>query len=553
MFTVVNAVLLRPIGVDDPDRVVRVHQASRNSIGTNWEYADFLELHARSRALPLEASRSDTAQLTTAPDAAGAAVRIDYVSGGYFSLLGGRTGAGRPLVMADDDPAAAAVAVLSTALWRARFGGDPAVVGRTVWLDGRPTTVVGIGASSFTGVADRAPDVWVPLAALRTSSLGGTPRAFTVNVVGRLPATKTRAESEGEVGSIAAALQEGRGLVDPGARLVAADTRLSGPDRGATRVVAIVAVVVGLVLLLACANVTNLLLASATTRQREMAMRLALGAGRGRLLRQLLSESLLLGLVGGACGLLFTVWVLPFLASLAHAPASLNLSPDWRVLTFLLLVSIGVGIGAGLAPARYGANGDLSAPMKTAGANGRLRSLLVGAQAAGSLVLLVLASLLLRAMVEAARVEPGIDADKLASVSPLFGRGRYAGAAAESYWRPAVDRVAALPGVERTALAEFPPFANGARVTSFVRDGARYTIYFNATTADYFATVGLRRGTRSWLHRRRGIGRRAGGGDHRPASRVISGRAATRSAPPSMTSSMTGSRFASSASSPISP
>ena len=498
------------------DRVVRVHQASRNSIGTNWEYADFLELHARSRALPLEASRSDTAQLTTAPDAAGAAVRVDYVSGGYFALLGGRTGAGRPLVMADDDPAAAAVAVLSAGLWRARFGGIPlSSVGPSGSMAGRrPSLASARRLSPESPIARRMSGCrWRRFAPHRRASRRARSRSMSsAGCQRRRRAPNQRARS-------AASRRRCRRAAAwsiPGARLVAADTRLSGPDRGATRVVAIVAVVVGLVLLLACANVTNLLLASATTRQREMAMRLALGAGRGRLLRQLLSESLLLGLVGGACGLLFTVWVLPFLASLAQAPASLDLSPDWRVLTFLLLVSIGVGIGAGLAPARYGANSALSAPMKTAGANGRLRSLLVGAQAAGSLVLLVLASLLLRAMVEAARVEPGIDADKLASVSPLFGRGRYAGAAAESYWRPALDRVAALPGVERTALAEFPPFANGARVTSFVRDGARYTIYFNATTADYFATVGLRGGARSWLHRHRGIGRRAGGRDHRP-------------------------------------
>ena len=257
--------------------------------------------------------------------------------------------------------------------------------------------------------------------------------------------------------------------------------------------------VIGLVLLLACVNVTNLLLASATTRQREFAVRLALGASRWRIVRQLMTESLVLGIAGGASGLLFTTWLVPLLARVAEAPATLDFSPDIRVYGFLGAISLVAGLGAGLVPARHAMRDNFASPLKgsSPGAGGTSRSrasrsALVGIQAAASLVLLVVAALLTRGMVRATQVDVGFDAHRLLTIDPEFARGAYDAAGAKAYWTRALERVGALPGVQLASLAEYPPFSGASRVTIFGRGSRRYAIYHNDTSAEFFATVGLR-------------------------------------------------------------
>ena len=203
-------------------------------------------------------------------------------------------------------------------------------------------------------------------------------------------------------------------------------------------IVVIVMTAIGLVLLLACVNVANLLLASAISRQREIRVRLALGASRGRIGRQLLTESLSLGLVGGASGLLFTIWLVPLLAATAHAPISVDLAPDMRVYLFLGLVSVVAGFGAGLAPARHAIRDHLMSPLKGVGARAadvtrpvRLRPAFVGVQAGAALVLLVLVLFLARGMVRASQVDIGFDGGRLLTMSPAFGRGTYDAAGSE--------------------------------------------------------------------------------------------------------------------------
>ena len=395
---------------------------------------------------------------------------------------------------------------MSHATWIARLGANPSIVGRPVWLNGAAFTVVGVAERGFTGTTDTPPAVWAPIASYHVA-LGGPPLDRTssarVNIVGRIASGMSSAQATMELSAVAAAIRtsavEGAEPLT-GVHFETAAGRMNRSESALIALlVAIVMTVIGLVLLLACVNVANLLLASAISRQREMGVRLALGASRGRIVRQLMTESLSLGVAGGMSGLLFTVWLVPVLARAARVPASIDFAPDIRVYLFLGIISVLAGLGAGLAPARHAMRGNFASPLKgsntpTAGSarSARLRSALIGVQAAASIVLLVLAGLLGRALVRATHVDVGFDAGRLLAISPEFGRGTYDAAGAKAYWDLALERVRALPGVQSASLAEYPPFSGSSRVTVFRQPGGRYTITHNDTRADYFATLGLR-------------------------------------------------------------
>ena len=207
----------------------------------------------------------------------------------------------------------------------------------------------------------------------------------------------------------------------------------------------------------------------------------------------------MLGIAGGVSGLLFTTWLVPILARVAEAPATLDFDPDIRVYSFLGAISLVAGLGAGLVPARHAMRDTFASPLKgsSPGAGGTSRSrasrsALVGIQAAASLVLLVVAALLTRGMVRATQVDVGFDAHRLLTIDPEFARGTYDAAGANVYWTRALERVRALPGVQLASLAEYPPFSGASRVTIFGRGNSRYVIYHNDTGGEFFATVGLR-------------------------------------------------------------
>jgi predicted permease len=258
--------------------------------------------------------------------------------------------------------------------------------------------------------------------------------------------------------------------------------------------------VLGLILLLACTNVTNLLLAGAIARQREVGLRLALGASRGRVVRQLLTESLMLGALAGGVGLFCARWLLPIVARALDAPDTIDVAVDVRVYGFVFAATLLAGLVSGLAPARYGARGNLAAPLKGAaggragGKPGRTRSALVGVQAAASIMLLVLAALLARSMIQVVRIDLGFDIDGVLAVTPEFRAGGYDAARAADYWDRVVDRVSGLPGVEHVAVANYPPFALGGGYGPgfpLERDAQGSWAFFHNTSANYFATVGI--------------------------------------------------------------
>ena len=282
----------------------------------------------------------------------------------------------------------------------------------------------------------------------------------------------------------------------PVVRLYSAASPIDGPDRAESYVaMACIFTVVGLVLVLACANTANLLLAGAATRAREIGVRLALGSTRIRLVKQMVTESLLLGLMAGSLGLLFAVWFVPVLGSILEMPPEFRAVPDGRVLLFAVAIATICGLGAGIAPARYGARGDVLSALKSqSGGSGtavpsRLRTSFVGFQAAVSMLLLVSAALLARTAILMTRADIGFDADRMLAVSLSAPR---TGFDQQGYFQSALAALRDVPSVERASLTQYQPFGHSVERDYFSHDGRSYALYVNRSDADYFPTAGLR-------------------------------------------------------------
>ncbi len=510
VFTILNASVLRPYGMDAPRDVVRVQMLVKNGVANEWPYHAFAGMRERASHARVEASLQESVRFSLSPtETPFRADTLLLVSGGYLPMLGGRAVRGRTLQPSDDSPGASPVVALNYRIWTTRLNSDPAIVGSTVWLSGAPVTVVGILEPAFTGPNDNPPTFWAPFgsyAAIHRDPPIERTSAMQVAVIGRVTASVDRAVAASELSTIAAALPDvgirnETGGLEPatGVQLDGASSPVDGPDSaGMLVVVGVLFVVVGLVLALACVNVANLMLAGAAARAREIGVRLALGATRRRILRQLLSESVLIGLMAGAAGLLLSMWLVPIVAAASGLPETYDVRPDGRVFLFTASIAVLSGLGAGLAPARHGARGDLAGVLKSQGSQTgappkvtRLRRWFIGFQAAGSILLLVTAALFLRGALFITRVDLGFDADRLATVTGTFPRADGA-AAADAYWRAALERVRAMPSVEGAALALYPPFGGVMAIRDL--DGVRptYRIYENRTDAAYFGTAGFR-------------------------------------------------------------
>jgi predicted permease len=501
VFSVLNAAAIRPLGVADPDATVQVWRTWPRGASMNWPYADYLQVREAARLSALEGWIRDAGSLGfTAAGVAAPGTPVHLVRGGYFSTFGLRTSLGRGLTPDDDRPATPLVAVVNHAFWRNRLGGDPDIVGRTVYFFGEPATIVGVADRTFTGPVVDVPAFWLPLApAQAVWSYHGPFHPASeaqILVLARVMAGTPRQQAEAELSALAAQISTFRdGRVATGVSFASADNR-GGPQTAI--IMGVVMTAVGLVLLLACANIANLLLASAATREREIGVRLALGAAGGRIVRQLLTESVMVAAAGGAVGLVAVVWILPVVARFAQVPDTLDVTPDWRVYGFAMLAMLAAGLGSGLVPARYGTRGRLLAALAgdnaQAGARPRgqwVRSGLVGAQATASIVLLVLTALLTRAAVHVHRVDLGFDVERLAGVSVGFGRSNYDAARVAGYWDVALDRVRGLPGVTAAALAETVPLGDSFRPARWQRGDRTFEVYENRTSSEYLATVGI--------------------------------------------------------------
>ena len=519
IFSLVNRILLQPPpGLERPGELVLVGRTVNGEGFDTFSYPDYGDLRAGCRACAGLAAYS-TVPFHLSTGGASERIRGALVSGDYFAVLGMRPALGRFFLGDEDRPGdPRAVAIISHALWVRRFGARADMARGAVSLDGHPFTVVGVAPEGFEGTESGGVlDVFVPLASqpLTFSRLGRAPHSARavvwLQLVGRLAPAATlpqaRAQLAGLVQQLVTAypaIHEGWGVS------IASGVGLDPLTRRRLRsFLGLLLGAVGLVLAIACANVANLLLARATGRRKEMAVRASLGAGRGRLLRQLLTESLVLSLAGAAAGLLVAYLIGGLLLRLplgAQQAGGLDLTPDASVLAFTALLSIATGIAFGLVPAVQASRPDLVPELKDGvgsrpGAgrlrSGRLRQALVVTQLAVSLVLLVGAGLLVRTLQRAYAIAPGFATHDVVVASVDPGLQGYDSSRTTRFYAELLRRLAPRSGVRAASLALNVPFGGGWD-TRIVAEGQAIDqrhpgerADFNVVTPDYFRTMDL--------------------------------------------------------------
>jgi macrolide transport system ATP-binding/permease protein len=459
---------------------------------------------------------SQTAVLSTAGDNEAERLRGYVVTGNYFEVLGVSAQVGRTLQPSDDQATGALPVVISDTLWRGRFNSDPAIVGQAVRLDNQPYTIVGVTAASFRGMrVGLPPAFWVPMR-IAPSEVGKGRDNRGLEIVGRLKPGVTLAQAQSQLTTIAARLAQAYPKTnlgtlerpkDPKPVTVTQESRLHPMAQvGLWRLSFLLFIVVGLVLLIACANVANLLLARASARRREIAVRLALGASRRRLVRQLLTESLLLALLGAGAGLILTQWTAGMLPRF-FAPGDLdgvNFSPDWRVLAFTLGVALITGVVFGLVPALQATRLNLIPSLKDeTGSYGQrlrrlaLRNVLVISQLALSLVLLICAVLFVRGLRQAVQSDLGFAANSLLEASIETEGAALTPQQSEAFYQQTLERVSTLPGVQSATLVAFVPLSGGGYRRRTAVEGYQpqpnedTELNTNIIGPNYFNTMGI--------------------------------------------------------------
>jgi len=479
IFSVVNAVLLRPLPYAHPERLVRAYRVNeqRGITSNSLSFPNFADLREQNRAFDAVAAFADTTSALTGDGPPEQVVGV-RASGDLFEVLGARAAAGRTLARGDEQPGGAPVVVISHGMWQRRYGGDPQAVGRQITLAGKPRTVVGVLPADFQFLFVNEPaEFYVPFDP--QGEMEVQRGANFLEVVGRLREGLTMEQAGAEVGAVAARLAAA--YPDDNAnntvRLVGAHEEMVGSLRP-TLLVLLGAV--GLVLLIACANVANLLLVRASGRGRELAIRVALGAGRGRVVRQLLTESLLLSTAGGAAGLLLAMWGVALISSFVppDVPRFQETGLDPTVLLFTLGASVLTGVVFGLAPALQASRVDLNEALKegargsTEGGKGRVRAALIIAEVAVSLVLMVSAGLLIKSFLRLRATDPGLDPRGVLTASLSLPAARYPeDAQAVAFYGRTLERVAALPGVEAVGAIAPLPLSDSSMSTSFRVEG----------------------------------------------------------------------------------
>ncbi len=515
MFGVVDALMFRPPAhVTDPGRVVRLY-FTQNAMTfgrftqPNTSYPNFLDLRSGvSGFADLAAVWSTDVQVGRGEGAA--EVHGSLVSASFFPLLGARPQVGRFFTSDDDRPGAAPAAVLGYAYWRRHFAGDPAAVGRTLEIGKLRYAVIGVAPEGFNGADLRTVDVWLPAALAGPELMADdalTNRGDTwIELLARLAPRVSAARAALQATLVYRHGDADQIWKDPRATVELGPIQEArGPDATTgTRVSLWLGVVSALVLLIACANVANLLLARAMRRRREVAVRLALGAGRARLARQLLTESLVLAVAGGAAAVVVALWAGPLIGAFV-LPADAGIGPllDVRVLVFTALVAIATGTISGLVPALQASRPGLAAAIKAGEREGtyqrsRMRAGLLIAQTSLTLLLLAGTGLFVRSLRNVLRIDVGLDAPRVmvADVN-VFNLG-YSRAQVDDLFRRLLERAERVPGVERAALSLGGPFGwqfgHPVRVPGVdsVRLPPSGGPYINAVSPGFFTTLGTR-------------------------------------------------------------
>jgi len=474
IFSVVNAVLLRPLPYEGADRIVVVwgdlHRPGVNEIPASaGEYVDYRD---RSHAFD-QVAVYDTAGFNLT--GGGEPERVDgaIVTASLFPLLGASAAIGRTFLAAEEQPGRNDVALIGHGLWRRRFGANPAIVGQVVSIDGRPTQVVGVMPPRFQ-FPDPAIEIWKPLLLDADAVSDDNRGSHGYTALARLRPGATLSEAQADLAGVTATFKAEHPLnyrTGFSVALRPLQTEIVG-DTG--RPLLILLGAVGLVLLIACANVSNLLLARAASRRREIALRTALGASRGRLVRQLLTESILVALAGGAAGLVLAWWGVDLLIALGPdtIPRLREVTLDARVVIFTALVSLATGVVFGIVPALRASGASLGDALKEGGRSGERAMLgrtgraLVVSEVALSLVLLVGAGLLVHSFARVQHVEPGFDARGMLTLRLSLPESRYTTfEQGDRFFDALFAALRARPDVDSVAAANALPFSgnNGSR------------------------------------------------------------------------------------------
>ena len=472
IFSVINALLLRPLPIERPGELISLNSTFEGHSFTTFSYPNYKDYRDRNLVFA-GLIAYQFAPLSMSHEGINERLWGYLVSGNYFDVLGVKAALGRVISTSDDQtPGGHPVAVISDRCWRGRFGGDSSIIGKDILVNGSSYAVIGVAPPGFNGTeVIISPEMWFPIAMEQEINTGNNwlnkRDSEYLFVQGRLKPGVSPVQAQGALNSIAAQLESEYPNFNQGERVaLSAPGLLPGPLRGpAIGFTGVLMAAVGLVLMLACTNLANLLLARANERRREIAVRLALGASRRRLIGQLLTESVLLAMAGGALGLFVALRVASIVSAIKlpiDVPVSFELHVDERVLVFALAISLGTGLLFGLLPALQATKLDLLPGLRGENSSGGLRrsllkSGLIVCQVALSLLLLIGGGLMLRALGQAQTVDAGFNPQNAIEASFDLRLQGYDDARGKTFQKRLLERVRTLPGVSTAGIAETVP------------------------------------------------------------------------------------------------
>ena len=539
IFSLINAVSLKMLPVHEPERLMLVNWSAKDwphtfvdnlegnggkdSAGimasTSFSANDYAEFKKQNDVFEATfAYAANDSNVNIAVSGASESAHLQAVSGNFFAGLGVSPILGRALLPSDDSRSAVSVAVVSYAFWRKHFGSDTNADGKTITMNGQPITILGVAPPEFFGILPGNPvDIYIPLSLYRDEWTRiyddnlDSPKTWWLQVIGRLrPGVSeetTRAELQVIFNrTLRARAQTAANTAIPNIGLTPAGRGLNDLRRRFSTSLLLLMGMVGLVLLIACANVAGLLMARASARQKEIAVRLSLGASRGRIVRQLLAESVLLALAGGIAGLLVSAWASSALVGLLGSgrnPLNLSAGIDWHVLAFTAAVSILSGIVFGLMPALAATRVSVAPALKDTrmqasltGGRFRIGKALVGGQVALSLLLLVASGLLLRTLNRLQHVSLGFDQHALLTFEVRPGLNGYKDRRLIDYYQELQRRLRSLAGVQSVTLTQHGPIdsgysSNSAQIPGYTAPGQSVDVYRHEVGPDYFVTLNV--------------------------------------------------------------